>query len=125
MIKLKDNRKQIVGFQGKRFRIYKLCGTINYYRYQIVMHSFNRYVTIYKGNYKCKLLNRYLLTIISFILDVISYPIIEIAKIIFNYFEGGYRFIINSSLVTGVRFFNWINIFIIIALSIIIYVNNS
>ncbi len=79
---------------------------------------------IYKSKNKSKLLNKYTLPIIgityTFYKYILKYTFAAISLPCYMYFDGCINFIRNTACYNNVRYFNWVNIVIIIALSLLI-----
>ena len=116
----KDKRQKVVGFQTPLFRVYKACGTVEIYVYQFRLFLADRYVTIHKGS-KQMLLNKFTLPFLTLFVNLLFIPAVVISYYPFQYFKGGVRFFKNSHYINGIRFFNYVNIAIIIALSVLLF----
>ena len=120
MQKSKNLHHKIFGYKSKLFRVYnvKLKGK-SIYKYQF--RIYDKYRTVKESENKSKLWNRYTLSALTVIIGIICIPIAAILYLPYIYFDGGYYFIIDSSWVQNVRFFNWANIILIIALTVALF----
>ena len=117
--KLKDARNTMVGFGNIFWRILK-NNNKGLYVYGIFDFSIRSFRIIYSGKKKIKLITPTILTFVCIIFNLLWIPFILIMFFPFKYFEGGRNFIRDTAWYQNVRFFNWVNIFSIIALIIIL-----
>ncbi len=82
---------------------------------------------ILKKSTKSKLLNKYTMPIIGLIYTVytytLKYPIAAIIMPFYRYFDGCKNFIRDRAWQNNVRFFNWANIVLLIALMLVFVLN--
>ncbi|SOS48991.1 hypothetical protein TNO021_420001 [Tenacibaculum dicentrarchi] len=116
MKRLKNHNKTICGIESKYFRILKNQKTGKYVYYvdawALNLIAENR-IKIADSTNKIKLFNKYTLVLMYFIFNIVSViltPFIAIFYYLLKYFNGGASFITNSFDITHVRFFNWVNI---------------
>ena len=122
MQKIKERRQKVVGFQTPFFRVYKACGTVEIYVYQFRLFLADRYVTIHKGS-KQTLLNKFTLSFMTLLVNIFFVPVVVVSYYPFQYFEGAFHFFKDSCCINGVRFFNFVNIAIIVLLSVLLFLN--
>mgnify|MGYP006940548418 CR=1 FL=1 len=91
------------------------------YYYQIRVALTKRLIEVARCRKKIFGLNKYTVSFLSIIFNAVWIPFIIIAYPIKMYFEGGYNFVRDSSWVQNVRFFNWANIIILIALTVALF----
>ena len=122
MQKFKNHHHKIFGYKSKLFRVYnvKLKGK-SIYKYQF--RNYDKYRTVKESENKSKLWNRYTLSALTIIIGVVFIPCFIILYFPYQYFEGGYNFIVDSAWVHNVRFFNWINIILLIALMLVLFLH--
>ena len=122
MQKFKNHHHKIFGYKSKLFRIYnvRLRGE-SIYKYQFRIHD--KYRTVKSSVNKSKIWNRYTLSALTIIIGIVYIPSFLILYFPYCYFEGGYYFIIDSSWVQNVRFFNFVNIFLVVLLSVLLFLN--
>ena len=123
MQKFRDIRLKVIGFKSNLFRIYKVCGTVQSYRYQFRLYYADTYITICHKSRKCKIFNKITLSAISIIANAFFVPFVLITMYPYSYFQGGYAFIFHKFDVTNVRLFGFVNIFLIVLLSVILFLN--
>ena len=116
----KDKRLKVVGFKHPLFRVYKVCGVVEIYVYQFRLFLADRYITISKGNKK-SYLNKITLSFLTLFANLFFIPSVIIPYYPVLYFEGAVRFFTNSHYINGIRFFNFVNIAIIILLSVLLF----
>lgn len=117
--KLKDARKTMVGFGNIFWRILK-NNSKGLYVYGIFDFSIRSFRVIYSGKKKMKLITPTILTFVCIIFNLLWIPFILISFFPFKYFEGGRNFIRDTAWYQNVRFFNWVNIFLIIILIVLL-----
>lgn len=110
--KLKNARKTMVGFGNVIFRIIRNTDKNTYsYGFRIL---FMDYKVLYSGSGKLKILNPFTLSLIFCIVNLLWVPFITIAFLPYRYFDGARNFIRNTAWYQNVRFFNWVNIALIL-----------
>lgn len=91
------------------------------YYYQIRVALTERLIEVASSRKKIFGLNKYTVSFLSIIFNAIWIPFIIIAYPVKMYFEGGYNFVRDSCWVQNVRFFNWTNIILLIALMVALF----
>jgi len=120
---LKNYKKKIFGVKYKLFTVIFNGNTKQYCYYTNALGTSNvgDYM-IYKNKEKSKLFNKYTMTIIGMFYTIYTYTLKWAFAIIsvpfWMYFDGCRNFIRAKAWQNNVRFFNWANIAIIIALSL-------
>ena len=117
--KLKDARKTMVGFGNIFWRILK-NNNKGLYVYGFFDFTIRSFRVLYSEKKKMKLITPTILTFVCIIFNLLWIPLILISYFPFKYFEGGRNFIRDTAWYQNVRFFNWVNIFLIIILIVLL-----
>ena len=117
--KLKDARKTMVGFGNVFWRILK-NNSKGLYVYGFFDFTIRSFRVLYSGKKKFKIITPTILTFICIIFNLLWIPLILISFFPFKYFEGGRNFIRDTAWYQNVRFFNWVNVFLIIILIVLL-----
>ena len=116
--KFSNYRKNYFGFHNAFFRIAKNKKT-NEYHYLFFDFMGRSFRQLHKG---VKIpINGLQITIWCFIFNLLWIPFILISYLPFRYFDGAKNFVKDSAWYQNVRFFNWVNIFIILLLLLFIF----
>lgn len=124
---LKNYQKTIFGVKYKLFTVIFNDKTKQYCYYTNALWTSNvGDCMIYKNKEKSKFFNKYTMSIIGIFYTIYTYtfkwPLLIILIPFKMYFEGGKNFILDTAWYQYVRFFNWTNIVIIIALILILVI---
>ena len=123
--KLKDAQKTMVGFGNLFWRILKNN------RKGLYVYGFRDFTTrsfrvLYSGETKLKIITPLFLTIACLVFNIVWIPFIIITYFPFKYFDGGRNFIRDTAWYNNVRFFNWVNIVVILLLIVfLIFIQSS
>ena len=120
---LKNYTKSIFGMKYRFFTVIYNGKTSQYCYYLNAIWTKNvGDILIFKSKTKSHILNKYTLTLLGGIytlyLYLLNYPITVILLPFYMYYEGCKNFVRNSAWVDNVRYFNWVNIVIMIALGV-------
>lgn len=109
---LQNSRKTMFGFGNFIFRIIRNTDKKTYsYGFRVL---FVDYRVLYSGSGKIKILNPFTLSLIFCIVNLLWVPFITIAFLPYMYFDGARNFIRDTAWYQNVRFFNWVNIVLIL-----------
>jgi len=119
MKRIINRDRSIYGIKKKLYTVAYDKITTNYLYYLNHLLSNNDAdCLIYKANRKSKVVNKYTLLIMgvfyNFFILAIKLPFYIMIEPFDMYYEGGRNFIINSAWVDNVRFFNYVNIVLMI-----------
>jgi len=125
MKRLQNYQKSICGFKRRLYTVIKNQKTNNYCYYLNAFITDNEGdVMIWKSSEKSLLLNKYTLPAFGFIYSLytftIKWPFAIIIAPLYMYFDGCKNFVRNRAWQNNVRFFNWVNIIIIVVLLLIV-----
>ena len=125
---LKNYQKNIFGVKHKLFTVIFNKKTKQFCYYTNALWTTNvGDCLFYRSKTKSKLLNKVTLTIVGLFYTIYVYtlkwPIIILSAPFLMYFDGCRNFIRDRAWQNNVRFFNWTNIVLIIALSLLAALN--
>lgn len=124
---LKNYQRNIFGVKHKLFTVIFNDKTKQYCYYINALGTENvGDCLIHKNKEKSKLFNKYTMPIIGMFWTLFTYtlkwPFAIISAPFWMYYDGGRNFIRDTAWYQNVRFFNWANIVIIIALVLILII---
>lgn len=115
--KLKNYRKTMVGFGSLFWRIVRRVDK-DVYAYGFRDFTIGEYRLLYSGKHKLKLLTPLVLSNIGIMFNLFWIPFVVITYLPYSYFEGAKNWITDSAWINNVRFFNWVNLILVVVLTI-------
>lgn len=115
--KLKNYRKTMVGFGSLLWRIVRHTDK-DIYAYGFRDFILGEYRVLYSGNNKLKILTPLVISIIGIVFNMFWIPFVVITYIPYSYFEGAKNWITDSGWIDNVRFFNYVNLILVVVLTI-------
>lgn len=116
-IRFRKGNLKVAGFKT-RFATYGK-NIQNKYRLEVKL-GFGVNVPLYHSDKKPMFRDLYFITVFSFPIIVLSHILIPIFYLLWNYYDGAVNFYKDGVWQQNVREFNWVNIFIIFVLSILL-----
>ena len=109
--KFRDKKRNVCAIYNRFFRVIKNSKGI--YFYEFSDFSSMEFREFYRGK-RIRFLNRYVIYTITFLFNTIGVPLLFLCYYPYAYFDGARNFIKDGAWYQNVRFFNWVNLILLI-----------